>query len=107
MLYRCTMTQCKLNNNDLNIIFIESDEVPIVYRLDNGAEIEFINDSVSMIVLPNLTQQIPFSPISDTDISLNSIKEIDEDLVEIQLIIQDKNMNIKLDISSLNRKVYI
>lgn len=101
------MTQCKLNNNDLNIIFIESDEVPTVYRLDNGAEIEFINDNVSMIVLPNLTQQIPFSPINDTDISLNSIKEIDKDLVEIQLIIQDKNMNIKLDISSLNRKVYI
>ena len=101
------MTQCKINNDDLSIVFFDSDDVPIVYRLDNGAEIELIDDEISMIVLPNFIQQIPFQPLNEEDIELGDIIEIDKDLLQIQLHIQDKNINIKLDISSLDRKIYI
>ena len=104
------MTQCKIFNNDLHIIFIESDETPISVRLDNGTEIEFINDEVSVIILSNFMLQLPMG-INFNKIWLESIQEIDEDLVQIELRIQDgetiNSINAKLDISSLNRKVYI
>lgn len=103
------MTQCTIHNNDLYIVFIESDEVPISIRLDNGTEIEFINDEVSAIVLPNFMLQLP--NIQFDKIWLEQIQEIDDDLIQIELRIQDgeriNNINAKLDISSLNRKVYI
>ena len=103
------MTQCRIHNNDLYIVFIESDEVPISIRLDNGTEIEFINDEVSAIVLPNFMLQLP--NIQFDKIWLEQIQEIDDDLIQIELRIQDgeriNNINAKLDISSLNRKVYI
>lgn len=103
------MTQCTIHNNDLYIIFIESDEIPISIRLDNGTEIEFINDEVSTIVLPNFMLQLP--NIQFDKIWLEQIQEIDDDLIQIELRIQDgeriNNINAKLDISSLNRKVYI
>ena len=39
------MTQCRIVNQDVHIIFIESDEVTIIKRLDNGTEIEFNDDN--------------------------------------------------------------
>lgn len=104
------MTQCKINNNDVHIIFIESDTIPNIIRLDNGTEIEFIDDDVSAIVLPNLMQQLPHG-MSVDEISLDSIQEIETDIVLIVLNIksgeQISNINVRIDISSLNQKVYI
>ena len=81
------MTQCTIHNNDLYIVFIESDEVPISIRLDNGTEIEFINDEVSAIVLPNFMLQLP--NIQFDKIWLEQFQEIDDDLIQIELRIQD------------------
>lgn len=104
------MTQCKIDNNDIHIIFIESDEIPNIIRLDNGTEIEFINDDISAIVLPNLMQQLPYG-MSIDEISLESIQEIENDIILVVLNIksggQISNINVRIDISSLNQKVYI
>lgn len=104
------MTQCRIVNQDVHIIFIESDEVPIIKRLDNGTEIEFIDDNVSAIILPNFLNQLP-PGLQFNELELETINEIDKDLIQIIFNIKGpkatNSIRATLDISSLHQKLYI
>lgn len=99
------MTQCHINNEDLNIVFQETNEVPIVLKLDNGSEFDFVDDELVNICLPNFLRQIP-NNIQFEEICFDKITWIDDNVIKVELYIilpnkQRQSININVDISSL------
>lgn len=86
--------------DELRIIFEEVD-VPIVYKLDNNVILEFNNNELCSIILPNF-QQMMGRPIEDkASFSLSNLELIDELMIIGIDVNGDFNMNVKVDISSL------
>lgn len=86
--------------DELSIIFKEVD-TPIVYKLDNNVSLEFDDDMLCSIVLPNF-QQMMGRPIENkTTFSLSNLELIDELMIITINVNGDFNMNVKVDISSL------
>lgn len=86
--------------DELRIIFEEVD-VPIVYKLDNNVMLEFNNDILCSIVLPNFQQMMGRIIEDETFFDLSNLELVDELMIITIDVNGDFNMNVKVDISSL------
>lgn len=102
------MPIAKINDNgDLCIIFNEdkfNEDFLIVFRLDNGAELNFYDDEIVALILPNFESQLGRGPLLGLDISLDNITMQGDDIL-FNLNIQGQNINGKIDCSSIKGKV--
>ena len=97
------MVQVQVNNGDLRFIFKEYEDVtPIVYTLDNGGELEFVDDDFVALVLPKFEQQLNRGHIED--IELNNMDLIENDFV-FNLTVDGQDINGRVNISSLDSKI--
>lgn len=94
------MTQVSIDNGDLKFIFKEIDESQsVIYKLDNGAEVEFYNDDFVSLILPNFQQQLGHQHINS--IELEDICLRNEDVLFTVVINEQQKINGKVNISSL------
>lgn len=99
------MSQVKVIDGDLYIIFKEvKNEVLITYRLNNGAEFNFLDDELVQIVLPNFERQLNRGPLSEVYMKLLD-KKIDGTKIILPLKIINDTINISLDCSSVMQKL--
>lgn len=99
------MQHVKIMNGDLHIIFKEYDEdVVMCYRLDNGSEMEVVDDELVGLILPNFESQLGRGSLSDKDIKLEDLKVEDENIL-FRLEIDNQTINGRIDCSSLNSKI--
>lgn len=97
------MTQVEIDNGDLRFIFNKyQDETPMIYRLDNGGELEFIDDECVGLVLPNFEQQLNRGIINDIELENSTLS--DDDFI-FNLIIDGQNITGRINLSSLNSKI--
>lgn len=95
------MKQAKLNDaGDLLFIFKEeyNKDSVIVYQLDNGAEVEFVNDECVAIVLPSFVAKLNRGPIESVE--LESFDIID-DVAYFNLDIGGQVVNGRISFASL------
>lgn len=95
------MVQAKLNDiGDLFFIFKEEydRDLVVVYQLDNGAEVEFINDECVAIVLPSFVAKLNRGDIQSVE--LESFDIID-DVVHFNLDIGGQVVNGRISFASL------
>lgn len=95
------MVQAKLNDiGDLFFIFKEEydRDLVVVYQLDNGAEVEFINDECVAIVLPSFVAKLNRGDIQSVE--LESFDIID-DVVHFNLDIGGQVVNGRINFASL------
>lgn len=95
------MVQAKLNDiGDLFFIFKEEydRDLVVVYQLDNGAEVEFINDECVAIVLPSFVAKLNRGDIQSVE--LESFDIID-DAVHFNLDIGGQVVNGRISFASL------
>lgn len=95
------MVQAKLNDiGDLFFIFKEEydRDLVVVYQLDNGAEVEFINDECVAIVLPSFVAKLNRGDIQSVE--LESFDIID-DVVYFNLDIGGQVVNGRISFASL------
>ena len=86
--------------DELHIVFEEAD-TPIVYKLDNNVMLEFNNDILCSIVLPNFQQMMGRIIEDETFFDLSNLELVDELMIITIDVNGDFNMNVKVDISSL------
>jgi hypothetical protein len=98
------MSQVKVVNNDLYIIFNEIDDVLISYKLDNGAEFDFYNNELAQIVLPNFESQLNRGSLENVPIELVDTV-IDDKKIKLSIKILNDTINISLDCSSIIHKL--
>lgn len=101
---RWTMERAELNDaGDLFLILDEryNQDVVTCYRLDNGAEIECIDDKCVAIVLPQFALRI------NRDIQQVELESLDfiDDVVHFNLDIGGQFINGRVNIASLNDKL--
>lgn len=99
------MSQIKVENGDLYIIFNENkDDVLVSYKLDNGAEFDFYDNKLVQLVLPNFENQLNRGSLSDVsmellDVTFNNTK------ITLPIKIINDTINISLDCSSIIHKI--
>lgn len=96
------MKQAKVYNGNLHIIFnnkIENQSA-IVYKLDNGAELEFVDDELVTLILPNFEQQLGIGSLTEIPIDLKNI-QMDNNFILFTLDIQGQNINGRIDCASI------
>lgn len=99
------MSQIKVENGDLYIIFNENkDDVLVSYKLDNGAEFDFYNNKLVQLVLPNFENQLNRGSLSDVSMELLDVTFNDTKITLPIKIIND-TINISLDCSSIIHKI--
>ena len=101
------MSQVKINmNGDLYVIIKEIDEdaTLVSYRLSNGAELDFYNDELVQLVLPNFEAQLNRGSLLGLSIDLVDMKINDKKIILSIKIINDV-INITLDCSSIINKL--
>ena len=100
------MSQVKVVNGDLYIIFQECQDDPLMsYKLDNGAEIDFFyNDSMeyelSQLILPNFEAQVNRGKLDSVPMELVNT-QLTDDKVTLSIKILNDTINITLDYSSI------
>lgn len=96
------MTQSKVMNGDLHIIFSEKndDDVVVVEKLDNGAELEFVDDNLVTLILPNFEAQLGRGPLSGLEINLKNV-HMDNDTILFNIDVEGQSINGKVDCSSI------
>lgn len=96
------MNQVEIINGDLYLIFNESNKKSpiIVEKLDNGAELNFIDDKLSSLMLPNFEQQLGQGSLSGLEIKLTDV-HMDDFTILFTLNIDGRNINGKIDCSSI------
>lgn len=99
------MSQVKVENGDLYIIFNENkDDVLVSYKLDNGAEFDFYNNKLVQLVLPNFENQLNRGSLSNVSMELLDVTFNDTKITLPIKIIND-TINISLDCSSIIHKI--
>ena len=99
------MSQIKVENGDLYIIFNENkDDVLVSYKLDNGAEFDFYDNKLVQLVLPNFENQLNRGSLSDVSMELLDATFNDTKITLPIKIIND-TINISLDCSSIIHKI--
>lgn len=99
------MSQIKVENGDLYIIFNENkDDVLVSYKLDNGAEFDFYNNKLVQLVLPNFENQLNRGSLSNVSMELLGVTFNDTKITLPIKIIND-TINISLDCSSIIHKI--
>lgn len=99
------MSQIKVENGDLYIIFNENkDDVLVSYKLDNGAEFDFYDDKLVQLVLPNFENQLNRGSLSNVSMELLDVTFNDTKMTLPIKIIND-TINISLDCSSIIHKI--
>lgn len=99
------MSQIKVANGDLYIIFKQHDnDVLVSYRLDNGAEFDFLDDELVQLVLPNFERQLNRGSLSDINMELLET-HFDGMKLTLPLKIINDTINISLDCSSMEHKL--
>lgn len=99
------MSQIKVENGDLYIIFNENkDDVLVSYKLDNGAEFDFYDNKLVQLVLPNFENQLNRGSLSDVSMKLLDVTFNDTKITLPIKIIND-TINISLDCSSIIHKI--
>lgn len=100
------MSQVKIYNGDLYIIIKEIDDnvTLISYKLDNGAELDFYNDELVQLVLPNFEAQLNRGSLLGLSIDLVDMQINNEKIILSIKIIND-TINITLDCSSIMHKL--
>lgn len=99
------MSQIKVENGDLYIIFNENkDDVLVSYKLDNGAEFDFYDNKLVQLVLPNFENQLNRGSLSDVSMELLDVTFNDTKITLPIKIIND-TINISLDCSSIIHKI--
>ena len=99
------MTDIKVINGDLYVIFNKNEsDVLVSYRLSNGAEIDFFEDVLVQLILPNFEAQLKRGPLVNVPIEYISAQLIDCEIILVIKILNDK-MNIKIDAESLKHKL--
>lgn len=99
------MSQIKVENGDLYIIFNENkDDVLVSYKLDNGAEFDFYDNKLVQLVLPNFENQLNRGSLSDASMELLDVTFNDTKITLPIKIIND-TINISLDCSSIIHKI--
>ena len=99
------MSQIKVENGDLYIIFNEDkDDVLVSYKLDNGAEFDFYDNKLVQLVLPNFENQLNRGSLSDVSMELLDVTFNDTKITLPIKIIND-TINISLDCSSIIHKI--
>ena len=99
------MSQIKVENGDLYIIFNENkDDVLVSYKLDNGAEFDFYDNKLVQLVLPNFENQLNRGSLSDVSMELLDVTFNDAKITLPIKIIND-TINISLDCSSIIHKI--
>ena len=98
------MKQADVNYNydtdELFIIFKEV-EVPSVFKLDNNVLLEFDDDTLCSIILPNFQNMFKRPIEFGIAFDLYDLKLVDDDMV-ITLTVNERHyVNIKVNISSL------
>lgn len=97
------MVQVQIDNGDLRFIFKEyGDVTPIIYTLDNGGELEFVDDDFVALVLPRFEQQLNLGYIEDIDLKHMSL--VNDDFV-FNLTVNGQDINGRVNISSLDSKI--
>lgn len=97
------MSQTNIINGDLYIIFQEVDGVLTSYKLDNGAEVDFYNDNIVQIVLPNFENQLGRGKLDNVPMELVNTELIDDNHVKLSIKIINDTINITLDFSSIEK----
>ena len=98
------MSQIKIINGDLYIIFKENDDnILISYKLNNGAEFDFLDDELVQLVLPNFERQLNRGSLSNVHMELLDV-QFDGTKLILPLKIVNDTINISLDCSSMERK---
>ena len=95
------MVQARLNDaGDLLFIFKEGydEDLVVVYRLDNGAEVEFIDDECVAVVLPSFVARLNRGDINSVE--LESFDIID-DVAHFNLDIGGQVVNGRISFASL------
>ena len=99
------MSQIKVENGDLYIIFNENkDDVLVSYKLDNGAEFDFYDNKLVQLVLPNFENQLNRGSLSDVPMELLDVTFNDTKITLPIKIIND-TINISLDCGSIIHKI--
>ena len=99
------MSQIKVENGDLYIIFNENkDNVLVSYKLDNGAEFDFYDNKLVQLVLPNFENQLNRGSLSNVSMELLDVTFNDTKITLPIKIIND-TINISLDCSSTIHKI--
>lgn len=98
------MKQAKVYNGNLHIIFNDKieNQFAIVYKLDNGAELEFVDNELVALILPNFEQQLGIGSLAEIPIDLKNIK-MDNNLILFTLDIQGQNINGRIDCTSIKQ----
>lgn len=96
------MKQAKVYNGNLHIIFNDKieNQSAIVYKLDNGAELEFVDDELVTLILPNFEQQLGIGSLTEIPIDLKNI-QMDNNFILFTLDIQGQNINGRIDCASI------
>lgn len=96
------MTQANIDSNgDLHITFSEkTDDVITTYKLDNGAELDFIDEELVELILPNFEEQLGRGSLLGLEIKLNDIS-LDGMIILFSLDIHGNIINGRVDCSSL------
>ena len=99
------MTHINVKDGDLYIIFDKNKHnVLKTYRLSNGAEFDFDNDTLVQLVLPNFENQLNRGSLSDISIELLDMK-FDNTKLILSIQIMDDVINISLDCDSIIHKI--
>ena len=99
------MKQAKINDTgDLFLILSEDydKEAIVTYQLDNGAEVEFIDDKCVAIVLPSFVSKLNRGSIET--VTLESLDLI-EDTAHFNLDIGGQVVNGRINFASLKDKI--
>lgn len=96
----------KVINGDLYIILQEvKDDVLVSYKLDNGAEMDFIDDELVQIILPNFESQLGRGALDSVPIKLLNSQFVDDSKLILSIQIINDSINITLDCSSIQGKI--
>ena len=96
------MTQAKLINGDLHIIFkeISDEDVITVHKLDNNAELNFVDNDFVSLILPHFEEQLGRGSLLGLEITVNDVS-LDDMTILFSLDIQGNTINGRVDCSSL------
>ena len=86
--------------NELHIVFKEV-EIPIIFELDNNVLLEFDDDTLCSIVLPNFSNMLKMPINVQTAFTLSDLKIVDEIMTITMNVNGEINININVNVSSL------
>lgn len=102
------MVKIKVINGDLYIFFKENKyDALICYQIDNGVEIDFYNDDLVQIILPNFESQFNRGSLENVPIECLDIQINEDRNVVLSIKIFNNIHNINFSISSIIHKTYI